>query len=247
MDFFRVPSGVKAWFLPLAFAVGATLVIAGCGGGTSTAPIVIATPVPPPTPPPIPNSTPFSVASTQAIVASATSTPVVIAQPTAAGVGGTVTLPVTSVPPGTSVTTTVSSSPPPGLPPLAFGRQPVSVERTTQAGNYTVIFYVCYNSSNSMTGSGNPVFVETIPSGYPTTGVDYYYAIYQNSAWAFGYAGPGVISGQQVTLTGSYPITLTAQVQQCFAFYEQSSAAPTPTPPPSPAPTPTGAIGIGIH
>ena len=260
MDFFRVSKSVKAWALPLAFAAGALFVVAGCGPyATNVAAVVTPTPVPTasptPTLPPLPSSTPFSVSSSQAIASNPTSAPIIVTQPTAAGVTGSVTLPVTSVPPGTAITTTVSSSPPPGLPPLSFARQPASVGRVALAGNYTVIFYVCYTSSNSITGNGDPVFIETIPSGYPTTGVDYYYAIAQNGAWAFGYAGPGTITGQQVTLTGSYPITLNANTQQCFAFYEQPSSAPTPTPPPSPSPvpspsptaSPTGAAAVGIQ
>lgn len=263
MDFFRVSKSVKAWALPLAFAAGALFVVAGCGPyATNGAAVPAASPTP--TAPPVPSSTPFTVASTQAIVASATATPIVVVQPSAAGISGSVTLPVTSVPPGTTITTTVSSSPPPGLPPFSLGRQAqaVRIADALPPGS-TYVETVTLQSTTDLVGSADPVFVETLASTYPTTGVNYFLGILQNGAWAYGYAGPGTIvtvsGGIQVTLTGVYPVNLTANVPTYFVLYEQSTAdtpatpppsptpSPTPTPTPTPAPTPTGAIGVGIH
>jgi hypothetical protein len=234
--------------LAQAIVVLSAAAVAGCfnGGGTTT------TAVPPVVSPTV---QPFSSSTTVPVQTSGGTT--TYTGPNGGGFSSQLAANLSTPAPGTSatVTITVSASPPAGVPPLNLAR--VSAQSGTRSplsqptpAGAVVLFYEQYTTSQNTTETGDPIFTIGLPSQYPTTGVDYYLAILQGSTWQFGYA-PGVYNTgfQTLTLTGSYPLTFTANSPQNFALYYQPATDPTPTPPPSPTPTtaPTGTVGVGLN
>jgi hypothetical protein len=215
--------------------------VAGCfSGGGSTTPAA-------PSLPAGPTTAPFSVT---------TMTPLVAGNQTYNGSNGggfssSLGANLSTPPSGsTTVTITVSATPPPGVPALSLARRAAQSVRDPLSTAINVVLYESYTTSQNTTETGDPVFTIGLPNGYPTTGVLYYLAIFQSGAWQLGYA-PGVYNAgfSTVTLTGAYPLVFTANTPQNFALYYQASTDPTPSPPPSPTPTtaPTGGVGVGLN
>jgi hypothetical protein len=241
----------KEWSLRLALAFGVACIAVGAGCTSSTvyvpATVTPTAPAATATPPPLPSTSPFGASNS--VNVQATSAAQTISGPSVSGFQGNLTAPLASPSPGTQVTVTIGSTPPPGFPPLGHERAVQAVSRVALDTTIETVLYICYTANQQVTESGNPVFAITLPNGYTPTGLIYYLAIFLNNAWAFGYAGPGSISGNVVTLTGAWPLTFGANQQQCFSLYGQASSAPAPTPPPQPTPTAaaTGAAAIGIQ
>jgi hypothetical protein len=225
-----------------AIVVVSAAAVAGCfnGGTPTTSPAV-----------PAVTTAPFSASTGAPIVNSGSTT---YTGPTGGGFTTGFTAALSTPAPGQSATLTVTigATPPPGVPAASsiLRRNAESETRDALAAAIYGVLYLQYTASQTTTETGNPVFTIGLPTNpaYPTSGALYYLAILQGSTWQYGYA-PGVLNGNTLTLTGSYPITFAANLPVNFFLYYQSSSDPTPSPPPQPTPTavPTGNAGVGLH
>lgn len=253
----RLSLGVKEWTLRLALVVAALgiAVAVGCSPTTTYAPAPTPTSpsTPSVTPPPFPTPG-FSTASTQ-VTAVATTGGLPVPFPSVGGISGQVLLPVVSPSPGTIITTTISSTPPTGVPVLASFRQAASARApfAFDASQITPLFYMTFFANYPVQTSGAPQFTIFLPASYTNiTGVVYYLAYYYNGAWQPGYAGPATVSGTAVTLTGSFALDLDSNLTNLGLYALPSTAstpppAPSPNPTASPSPVPSGSVGIGIN
>ena len=136
----------------------------------------------------------------------------------------------------------VTADPPASLPALLSTAR--TSEAKTQATGNTPLFYVAYTGSAKL--SGIPGVSFTLPAA--TTGVTYYEAEWNGSAWLTLTAGGNAnISGTTVTFNaGATPVTLTSGTPLYFAIYSGSKislgAAPTATPSGGTGPTGPNAI-----
>ena len=228
-----------AWIPVLLF--GAAVALVGCQGGSSTAP-AFNTGVPAPTFPPVPA---FAVATTEPFPAPVNGVSGV-QLPSAAGFGGSIGFPFTSVPAGATLTATFSSTAPNGVNPLAF-------RRVLSAGPpHVTVLYLCITSSVNLTTNGLPTFSFTAPPPFLAADVQWFLEQLVAGSW-YAYAGPSEPSGGSVSFTGPTPLTFKAGVPDCFGLIVElpgepppptapPTAVPTATPPgqtPSPTPTPT--------
>jgi hypothetical protein len=236
--------------LAQAVVVLSAAAVAGCFGSSgSSVPVSI---------PPLtgPSNAPFSN-STTVPVSSSTTYP----GPSGGGYTSSLNANLATPAPGqtNTVTITIGATPPAGIPPLSLERRSAELAARSPLSAPTaaptpvgavILLYETFSTSQNTTETGDPVFTIGVPNTAPSSGVNYYLAIYQSPNWQFGYA-PGVFNTgfQTVTLTGAYPLTFTANSPQTFALYYQPTTDPTPTPPPSPTPTtaPTGNAGVGIN
>jgi hypothetical protein len=222
---------------PLAAAITLLAVFAaGCNGSSSIAPPIGggATPTPTPSPAPLP--------------AAATATIPVGGAPASASLG-----PVTggyssaiTVPAGSTsavLTLTLAATQPAGTPAVqTIKHRPQTIGST---GIATVAF-VTIASSATVTFGTTPTFTFTVPGGAAILGQVSYLALYDPSAtpqpgWTT-FAGPGTVSGNTITFTGSGGNQqLKSGVTYDIVLFTTTSALPTPSPNPTAtaAPTPT--------
>lgn len=241
----------------LASAVFVLCVATVACGGVQPSPQPIPpspTPTVAPTAPPIPASTPYAAATTTAL---ATPTPaptgqtpapisVPLPSPTAsAGVSGSVALPAgsgSSIPAGTTLAQTLTNQAPSGISTL------VTLLRSRLAApNISIIAYVGEEFSAPVTLSAPPSFSFTLSPSNIVSGASYYVALYDpmNAAlgWQLGFEGPGALSGDSLSFTGTGgAMTFAANQQYWFGLYAASTAAATPTPAPSATPVPSFSI-----
>lgn len=222
---------------PVILALSA---LAACGGGagSSTPPFTSGTATVTP-PPSVPTLAPATAATTVPL-SSATAQPQTVAIPPAAGLSGSITLPAATIPPGTSVDVTTTTTAPAGVAPLAFGRSPQSM-RAAQSSGLEVLYYQGLRFTQTLTFPGYPAFTIGLPAGYdPSKGV-FELAFYDGLGWTYPIGGPGTASGQQISFPSAPgPVTYQANRTYYFAlYYAPAPPAPTPTPTASPSPTPT--------
>lgn len=224
------------------------------------------------TAPPIATAAPFTASQQTALPtitappAGQTPQPVPVTLPTtAAGIGGSISLPIAnaaSIPAGTQVQTTLTSTAPSGLPALT----PLTIKRYLQArgvhvdadGNSVILLYLYVAFSAGVTTATQPPITFTLPSNEIATGANYYVALYDSTrpslGWQLGFEGPGTISASQVAFAGNpSPFTFAPFQFYYFALYAQAgsvatpSPAPTQSPTPEPTPTPTPIVLSGIQ
>jgi hypothetical protein len=230
----RFPRPGPLLFGPVILALSA---LAACGGGGagSTPPFNSGTAAPPS----VPTLAPATAATTVPLSA-ATAAPQAVSIPPAAGLSGTITLPAATIPPGTSVDVTTTTTAPAGVAPLAFGRSPQAVREARSSG-LEVLYYQGLRFTQTVTFPGYPAFTIALPAGYdPTKGV-FELAFYDGLGWTYPVGGPGTANGQQLVFSSAAgPVTYQANQTYYFAlYYAPAPPAPTPTPTASPSPTPS--------
>jgi hypothetical protein len=223
-----------------------SMALCACGSSNSSpSPIQpVASPTAAPTAVPIPKASPFtSVTSVVGVSAVAASVTV----PVVAGYAGSIDFGVPTVlPPGTTISTTVSNVAPTagGVPALSsVSRQVLAQRKTASAdGAVVVLTYDDLLFSNAVTYGKAPSFVLTVPAADVVTAA-YYLAMYDPSrpslAWQLGFEGPGTVTGTTIAFSSvSFsPFTFAANANYYFALYAISASAAAPTPAPSISPT----------
>ncbi|HTD37350.1 MAG TPA: hypothetical protein VK669_07540 [Candidatus Limnocylindrales bacterium] len=223
---------------PVVLALSALAACAG-GGGSSSVPPFNAGTATPTAPPSVPTLAPATAATTVPL-SSSTAQPQAVAIPPAAGLSGSITLPAATIPAGTSLDVTTTTTTPGGVTPLAFGRSPQSV-RAARSSGLEVLYYQGLRFTQTLTFPGYPAFTIGLPAGYdPSKGV-FELAFYDGLGWTYPVGGPGTASGQQISFPSAPgPVTYQANQSYYFAlYYAPAPPAPTPTPTASPSPTPS--------
>ena len=219
----------------IASVVAAAVTYAACDS-TSTGPAPV--PVANPTAVPIPALSFAAVSSTSAAAAGVSSLPA------GAPVGGSIDFGTgVSIPPGTVVTTTLTSTAPTGIPTLSALLHKTLAKRSTEAANgaIAVLAYVDLLFSNAVTFAQQPSFTMSFPAADVTT-ANYYLAAYDPTrpslGWQLGFEGPGTkLNATTIVFTGaSAPFTFAQNATYYFAPYAISTTAVAPTPAPSISP-----------
>ena len=240
--------------------------VAGCSGGSGSAPAAPATPVPSATPTPAATAVPAPVlpaqnaySASQAVAISvpsaapgASAPPITVPLPAGlpAGYGGQIGLTSSGavVPASTVVQTKVSNSAPAGLPALGLGRAIRSIREPRDTGTSgTAVEFVTLVFTNQVSLATQPSFSFTLPAGFTAVpAIQYYVAQFDPLrdflGWQRGYEGPGTVSGTTVTFApGAQTTIFYANQPVYFALYVISTAAATPTPAPVSSPKPAPA------
>ena len=218
-----------SWAALLFSGALTAIVLAACGGGSTTSPIT--------------NFTPQSVALSTSAPLSATALaqqPVATAIPAPSGYSQSVSAALVTAPANTSVTIKEGNSNPSGVPALGFasnsGRaQSMGKVRPMVSGTTNAVYYDVISPSASITVAGTVSFTQTFPTGTLTTGTSYYLAFYDSTqaspAWQT-ISGP-VTSSDGLTLTFSGTVgSFTLQQGQAYGFCVFSVSG-TSTPPPA--------------
>lgn len=188
---------------------------------------------------------------TSAPLPASTSTVVTVGASSVAGALGPVLGGFSSsftVPPASgaaSVTFTLSATQPGGSPVVqSIRRSPQTIGGT----GTTPVVFMTLTSTVTVTLGATPAYSFTVPAGTITAGEISYLAVYDPTAnpqtgWST-FAGPGTVSGNTVTFTGTAGSDqLTAGVTYDIVLFTVTSAlgspsgAPTATPVPTPSPT----------
>jgi hypothetical protein len=240
----------------LAFGMAALLsACGGGGGGGSAASGPVPLPVAPATPTPAPVAgVPFSVTRSTALTFAGASVPVAL--PSAAGFGGTVSLPPPAAATSTTLTQTLTNEAPTGagIPALDTGRVPEAL-RAVRGTGQTAILYVRLSADRVVQLPQSPAFSLTVPAASLVPGATYYVA-FLAQGWNLGWQGPAAVDGTTLTFPGGgsafafqpnaeYWFALIAFAPGSAPSSPSPSATPvagsTPTPPPGAGPTPTPA------
>lgn len=217
-----------------ALLVVASLVACGSGGSVTSAPQVAPS---------------ASAAAASQTVTTSTTTTTAIPGITSAGITTTAILPAGNT--AATVTESVTTKPPGRLPALDLTRAAAQRGRAALSGADLAILYVGFVSSPSVTLNGTPSLTFTFPV---PAGQSYYLATYESSGWVYPTAGPGSISGSNVTFASTSAATTLSSTPLYIALYSVAtgasaspsaapSASPSPSaslsPSPSPSPSPT--------
>lgn len=224
-----------------AFAAAALLAACGGGGGGSAA----SGPLPPapvtaaPSVAPALNA-PFSVSGTTAVSFAGASVPVDL--PSAAGFGGTVSLPPPPGPASATLTQTLTNQAPAGAPALGAGRLPQALRAERGAGR-TALVFVRLSADRVVQLSGSPAFALTVPAASLVPGATYYVAFLEQG-WNLAWQGPAAVSGTTLTFPaggGAFAFQPNAEYWFALVAFAPGGGPPTPQPTatPVPAPTPT--------
>jgi hypothetical protein len=195
---------------------------------------------------PAASSSPSTVTNAQVSVAAVSggsnAAPAIAASPLPApsGYGSKITIPIATVPAGTTLTVNSSTTLPTTVPPLASSRrgaQAKSVRIPQATDGNTAIFFDSIVPSANITVAGNISATQAFPAGTLTTGTTYYLGFYDstqpNPAWQT--IGSATTSDNlSLTFTGTVGST-TLQANDLYAFAIFTTATGS-TPPPA-APT----------
>ncbi len=230
--------------LVFVFGTLATVAVAACssGGVTSIAPRVHASPsamAASPSPSPSPATVVNAVVTLAAASGGSNANPAIPATPLPApsGFKSTITIPIATIPAGTTITVNSGTSIPTSLPVLASSRKGTQAKavRIPQAtGNSTAIFFDSIVPSADITVAGNISATQGFPAGTLTAGTTYYLGFYdstqQSPAWqTIGSAT--TTDTLSLTFTGAVGST-TLQTNKLYAFAIFTVAAGA-TPPPA--------------
>jgi hypothetical protein len=105
------------------------------------------------------------------------------------GFSGTVTLPPATTGVGATITATLGTSPPSGLP--------------AASSTYGPLAYVAFTVSQSVTWNGTTSVALSYNSNQPLPSGTFYLAFYNGSAWQYDFAGP--ITSSQNAISFSVP------------------------------------------
>ncbi len=236
----------------LAFGMAALLsACGGGGGGGSAASGPVPLPVAPATPTPAPVAgAPFSVTRSTALTFAGASVPVAL--PSAAGFGGTVSLPPPTAATSTTLTQTLTNEAPTGagIPALDAGRVPQAL-RAVRGSGQTAILYVRLSADRVVQLPQSPAFSLTVPAASLVPGATYYVAFWAQG-WNLGWQGPAAVDGTTLTFPGggsAFAFQPNAEYWFALVAFAPSGAPPSPSPTPSAAPgagsTPTPPPGAG--
>jgi hypothetical protein len=218
-----------SWVALLFSGAITAVVLAACGGGSTTSPVT--------------NFTPQSVALSTSAPLSATALaqqPVATSIPAPAGYSQSVSAALVTAPANTSVTIKEGNSNPSGVPALGFasnsGRaQSMGKVRPMVSGTTNAVYYDVISPSASITVAGTVSFTQAFPSGTLTSGTSYYLAFYDSTQASPSWqtiSGP-VTSSDGLSLTFSGTVSsFTLQQGQAYGFCVFSVSGSS-TPPPS--------------
>lgn len=148
-----------------------------------------------------------------------------------------------AIAPGTQIATQLQNTAPAGLPSLAsLLRRPESARTMASGSPISVIAYLYVLFNQDVLLSQAPSFTFALPSSDVVPGANYYLAMYDPNTpslgWQLGFEGPGTVSGNSLTFTGSSSSTyFQAWTAYYLGLYAAPATAATPTPAPSVAPT----------
>ena len=221
-------------------AIAALLVtLTACGGNVDT------TPASSPAAPPLSNTSAFTTSSTVAATGSSTATTLSEPLPASGTYSGSIALPVASVPAGTSLKLTYSSTPPQGVSAFSDARSSASASsRSIQDALSSDAVYACFQSSTSLTLTSGPQYQFALPAAFAPANSLYYLALLQGGQWAPGYGTPATVANVTgstvVSISGIFGFQLPPNQNVCVALFARwnYSASPVPaTPLPSASPT----------
>lgn len=181
----------------------------------------------------MPTLAPASAASSVPLAAGpASAQPVAI--PPAGGVSGSLMLPAATIPAGTSLNVSTSTTLPAGLTALNAGRR-------VQSAGFEVLYYQGLQFTQTVTFSGYPAFTINLPAGYDPSRGFFYLAFFDGSGWTYPLGAAAVPNGQVLNFAAAAgPVTYNANQFYYFAlYYAPTPPSPTPTPTSSPSPAPT--------
>lgn len=208
----------------------ALIILAACGGNSSTTPVK--------------NFTPASVSiSTSAPLSSSalSQQAVTTAVPAPTGYAQSVSASLVTAPANTSVTIKSGNNAPSGIPALGFATksngsvQTMGKDRPTVSGQNNPIYYTVISPSAAITVAGTVSVTQSFPSGTLTSGTNYYLAFYDSTqsspAWQT-ISGPVTTSdGLSLTFSGSIG-SFTLQQGEAYGFCVFSTSGSS-TPPPT--------------
>lgn len=190
--------------------------LAGCGGGGGAM-----TPAPAQRPPAPVTTTNGSPSTTVHL----TNAPTTVALPATAGVSGAIVLPPVKASSGATLRITTATQPPAGAPQLQ------SIRRT-QSGALSVLFFITFQSSETITFPTLPAITIDLPSSTSTAGQFFYAFSDPNAtdvALKFRTEGPARVDATTLGFrASSTPLTIPAEQEVVFAFYGVSQFARAP-------------------
>ncbi len=193
--------------VPCAF--GLAVLLAACGGGGATLPVL--------TPSPGPAAcASASCATTTAALVSNSSAAQTVALPSLAGFGGTVVFPAgTQAPGGASLQLTLETAPADVAALQSALRRPAAV------GTTNAQLYVVLRPAQTITLPAFPTFSFDLPAAAASAALDEYVAFYDGAQGGYrALYGPARAVGGVVTFTGSSaPLVLAAGQTYAFALY----------------------------
>jgi hypothetical protein len=193
-----------------------------CGGGGSSGGVPTASPIGSATP--IATTTPGTGPTASATIAYPASGGAV-ALPAVSNYSGTINLTAASSGAGAQTTIAAQAYSPAGLPVIQMKR------RSTSQSNDPLL-WITFTATTTLTLSGYPGFVITLPSASNTNG-SFSLAFYDPTHASLGWqpiGGPTSATEDVVIFTaGSTPVTFAANQTYVFALYETPNA-PTPSP-----------------
>lgn len=232
------------------FIVAAATVIAGCGGGGGGGTSAPAAVVPTAAPTSPVNTAPQAVStsvSVSAVANGGSAAPFSVAAPT--GYSQTAALPLTGHGTTLNIVNSISAVSSGGVPALSAARMSgasrasFSATRTTQADNFSAVFYTLFSPASTVTVAGQASLAVQFPSGVVSAGTAYYLAFYDPTTAAPAWntiAGPVTESSDTLTFSGTIPsYTLVGGDIYGLVIFTVASGTPPPAPVPTPSPTPT--------
>lgn len=186
------------------------------------------------------SAAPFSVQSTEAVTVSSGTAVIPISAPS---FNGAITLDgAVAGGAGPSVALTVSNSIPAGFPsfPTALVAKPAARVILSSSAPAPILVIQPVFSGQVTSSHGQLQF--TLPPADISAADAYYIAYFDPNnpaaGWQLGWAGPAIVSGDNLTFT-SGNVIFEPHTTYALVVYAAGISAPTPTPAPSALPTPT--------